>query len=145
MDTMFRIVSTLHARLIQMTGKLGAGSKDGSVLVLTHFGAKTGKTRQTPLMFFGHEGGYVVAASKGGMPQHPAWYHNLKANPEVTVLVDGKHMAVTAHPIPSGPERDALYARMVEVNAGFAKYEAKTDRTIPVVKLLPRSVRAPVG
>jgi deazaflavin-dependent oxidoreductase (nitroreductase family) len=138
MDKIARFVSTLHARLIRMTGRLGAGAGDGAVLVLTHVGAKTGKVRQNPLMFFNHEGGYVVVASKGGMPENPAWYHNLKAHPEVTVLVGGKEIPVTAHPVETGPERGALYARMVELNHGFAKYEDKTVRTIPVVRLVPR-------
>lgn len=138
MNRITRIVSTLHSRLIRATGRLGAGSRDGAVLVLTHVGAKTGRVRQNPLMFFNHEGGYVIAASYGGSPKDPAWYHNLKAHPEVTVLVDGREIPVTAHPIETGPERDALFARMVEVNRGFGRYEQRTGRTIPVVKLLPR-------
>jgi deazaflavin-dependent oxidoreductase (nitroreductase family) len=139
MDKITRIVSNIHARLIRATGRLGSGSGDGAVLVLTHTGARSGKVRQNPLMFFNHEGGYVVVASKGGMPENPAWYHNLKAQPEVTVLVSGKEIPVTAHPIESGPERDVLYARMVELNPGFGAYEEKTERTIPVVKLVPRT------
>ncbi len=137
MDLPFKVVSTIHAALMRATGKLGSGSEDGSLLVLNTTGAKSGKARRHPLKFFNHEGGYVVIASKGGSNQHPAWFHNLVANPDVSVLVDRTEVPVKAELLREGPERDALFERMVGMAAQFADYQKRSTRTIPVIKLTP--------
>ncbi|WP_245672119.1 nitroreductase/quinone reductase family protein [Nocardia anaemiae] len=79
----------------------------------------------------------VIIASKAGAPDNPDWYHNLLANPKVTLEIGTETIEATATPITEGPERDRLYAAMVRVMPGFAEYETKTDRVIPVVALEP--------
>jgi deazaflavin-dependent oxidoreductase (nitroreductase family) len=77
---------------------------------------------------------YIVIASNAGADQHPAWYHNLRATPQATAEIGTETFEVKADFI-EGEERDRLYARMVEIAPGFAEYEAKTTRRIPVVAL----------
>ena len=106
------------------------------MVLLTTKGAKSGKSRINPLAFFMDGDRWVVIASKGGHPSHPDWYYNLLANPIVDLeLAGGEHVTVRATPITEGPERDRLYAKMVSINPGFADYERKTTRKIPVVVL----------
>ena len=118
----------------------------GRGLVLVHhLGAKTGQERVSPVANIRQpDGSRLVAASKGGAPDNPAWYHNLLAHPEVTAEVGhparaARTMAVRAVEI-TGPERDELYDRVVAVNPGFADYARKTEgiRTIPLIALDPR-------
>jgi deazaflavin-dependent oxidoreductase (nitroreductase family) len=80
----------------------------------------------------------VIFASKAGAPTHPDWYHNLVANPEVTVEVGAGTVPVRAR-VADGDERERLWSRQIEVMPGFAEYQSKTDRTIPVVVLEQRS------
>lgn len=129
----FRLVTGLHAKIIKLTGgRLLAGR----TLVLTHKGAKTGKLRDTPLIFFEDGGAYLVVASAGGAPRHPGWYYNLMANPATTVVVKGETIAVTARD--AGEARDDLWAKVIAADPRFAAYETKTGRTNPVVVLEPR-------
>ncbi len=133
-----RIGTTLHGRLIKASrGGLGGGTEDGDVLVLTHTGAKSGKTRITPLMFLNHDHGFTVCASKGGAPEHPAWFHNLRANPNATVTVGASDVAVRAEVL-EGAERDGEFERFKKLAHQFAEYERRTTRRIPVVLLRTR-------
>ena len=131
----FRLFTGLHAKLFKLTGGrfFGGGSKDGSVLVLSHKGAKSGKLRDTPLMFIHHDGGYLLIGSAGDGDHHPGWYHNLMANPDTTVNIDGDTIQVRARD--AGAERDALWKTIVATEPRFARYESRTDRVIPVVML----------
>ncbi len=104
------------------------------IIVLTSVGAKTGKLRKTALMRVEHDGVYAVVGSKGGAPKHPVWYHNLKANPKVDVEVGTETFPVEAAEV-EGAERDELWAQVVARNPGFGEYQAKTTRTIPVIRL----------
>jgi len=84
---LMRFVTGLHAKMIKLTrGKL----LTGSAVVLTHKGARSGKVRETPVMCFRDGDRYMIVASAGGAAHHPGWYHNLMANPETTIYVDGK-------------------------------------------------------
>ncbi len=131
---LFRLGTSLHAKLYKLTGgRFFGGGDDGSVLVLTHKGAKSGKSRETPLMYMPHADGYVIIASAGGAQQNPGWYHNLMANPETTVNVSGETIAVGARD--AGTDRDALWETIVSAEPRFGSYESKTDRVIPVVIL----------
>jgi deazaflavin-dependent oxidoreductase (nitroreductase family) len=124
-----------QAETYERTGGAEAGELQGKpVIVLTSVGARSGKLRKTPLMRVEHDGRYAAVASKGGAPEHPVWYHNLVKNPHVE-LQDGpeKHDYV-AH-IARGAERDAWWARAVEVWPDYADYQTKTDREIPVFVL----------
>lgn len=108
------------------------------LLLLTTNGAKSGRPHITPLMYLSEGDRFVVFASKGGNPKHPAWYHNLVANPKVAVEVSGdtfEAKAVIAEPA----ERDRIYALQSEIFPMFADYQAKTERTIPVVILERRT------
>lgn len=108
------------------------------VVVYTMRGAKSGKLRRVPLMRVEHDGVYAAVASKGGAPEHPAWYHNITAHPEVEVQ-DGttKHDAV-AREI-TGAERDEWWERAVAAFPSYAEYQTKTDRQIPVLLIEPAS------
>ncbi|WP_410669628.1 nitroreductase family deazaflavin-dependent oxidoreductase [Amycolatopsis sp. cmx-4-68] len=106
-----------------------------NVLLLTTIGAKSGEERLSPLVYTRDGDRYVIAASMGGAPKNPAWYHNLVANPKVTVEVGTEKFEATATVIADRAERDRLYAGMVEHAEGFAEYETLTTRVIPIVVL----------
>ena len=120
---------------------LGIEPWGDNLLLLTAMGKKSGEKIITPVVYRWRGDDLVVVASKGGHPEHPRWYHNLEAHPMVHVEVAGKDgiekMERKARVLPSGPERDELYAFMTEVWPAFADYQVKADRTIPVVVLEP--------
>lgn len=105
------------------------------LLLLTADGAKTGRATTVPLAYHRDGGRYVVAASKGGSPTNPDWYHNLVARREATIEVGTEAFKVRATPIPRGPERDRLYEDHALLMPGFREYPMKTTRVIPVVLL----------
>lgn len=107
------------------------------VVIVTNRGAKTSKVRKTPLMRVEHEGSYAAVASKGGAPEHPLWYYNLRKNPDVVVQDGPKKFEMTAREI-SGDERAAWWERAVAAFPPYAEYQEKTDREIPVFVLEPR-------
>jgi deazaflavin-dependent oxidoreductase (nitroreductase family) len=114
------------------------GMFEGMTLLLLHDkGAKSGKPYTHPLAYHGDDGRYVIFASKGGAPQNPAWYHNVKAHPDVQIEVGTDTLDVTATEL-SGEERDRIYQAMAARAPQFAEYEQKTERTIPVVALVPK-------
>lgn len=107
---------------------------DKPVVLLTMTGAKSGKKRYVPLMRVEHDGRYAIVASKGGAPEHPAWYHNVKANPALTVQ-DGENVHnLTAREL-AGAEREEWWRRAVEAYPPYAEYQTKTTRQIPVFVL----------
>jgi deazaflavin-dependent oxidoreductase (nitroreductase family) len=108
--------------------------KGARLLLLTTTGARSGKQRVNPLAFTRDGDHYVIIASKGGSPTHPDWYHNLVANPDVSVEVGAEHFAATAR-VAEGDERERLYAAQAAIMPGFAEYQQKTSRQIPVVVL----------
>ncbi|MEU7633584.1 nitroreductase family deazaflavin-dependent oxidoreductase [Nocardia sp. NPDC049220] len=116
-------------------GKVGGPFAGRDLLLLSTIGAKTGRPRTTPLAFVRDGDTLVIVASKAGAPTNPDWYHNIRVNPEVTVEIGAETVDATATPITEGPERDRLYTAMVQVMPGFAEYQEKTDRVIPVVIL----------
>lgn len=118
-------------------GKVGGPFAGRELLLLTTTGARSGLPRINPLAFIRDGDDIIVIASKAGAPTNPDWFHNLRANPEATLEIGTETVQVTATPITEGPERDRLYAAMVEVMPGFAEYQEKTDRVIPVVRFTP--------
>ncbi|OZC46444.1 nitroreductase family deazaflavin-dependent oxidoreductase [Rhodococcus sp. RS1C4] len=115
-------------------GKVG-GPFEGAPLLLLHtVGAKSGADRLSPLMYLPDGDRYVIFASKAGADTNPAWYHNLLANPAARIEVGDDTIDVVAREI-EGDERDALYRKQAELYSGFADYEKKTTRVIPVVAL----------
>ncbi len=117
----------------------GVGSWGDNLILMTAKGARSGDEVTTPVVGRRLGDAYVIVASKGGAPQNPKWFHNLQANPDVTIEVPSpagtEHLQASARVVPNGPERDELYAFMVEVWPSFADYERRTDRVIPVVML----------
>lgn len=133
---LMRLMTTLHAKLVKATG-LGGSGKPGSVLVLEHVGAKTGKRRTTPLMFVEHGGGYAVVASMAGAPNNPGWYHNLKANPDAQATVARRTTPVRAREL-DGAERAEVWEKFTQLGPQWEKYETRTDRVMPIMALEPR-------
>jgi deazaflavin-dependent oxidoreductase (nitroreductase family) len=116
-------------------GVVGGPFEGRPLLLLTTIGAKSGNEHTTPLMFLPDGDRYVVIASKGGAPDDPQWYRNLKVNPDATVELGADRFPVTAS-IAEGAERDALYAHHAEVYPQFAEYAEQAGRVIPVVTLV---------
>ncbi len=112
----------------------GGFFKGKPVLILHATGAKTGAERITPLMYLDEGDRRFVFASNGAAPKNPDWYHNIKANPGVTVEMGTESYPATASVI-AGPERDRIYAAMAAAWPQFGEYEEKTARKIPVVAL----------
>ncbi len=105
-------------------------------LLLTTTGRKSGEPRMLPLLYQQVDAGFVIIASKGGAPSHPAWFLNLLENPGCEIRVGSDYYRVTAR-IAEGDERAELWQVMVDLYAPYDEYQAKTDRQIPVVVLEP--------
>jgi len=116
------------------SGKVGGQFAGAPLLLLTTTGAKTGRRLTSPLMYNTEEDRLLIFASKAGAPTNPAWYHNLVANPKVTLEVGTETFDATATVL-HGEERDRLFARHAAQYPGFADYQANTTRTIPVIAL----------
>ena len=117
-------------------GAEGNTMRDVPIVVFTSLGASSGKLRKTPLMRVEHEGAYAAVASQGGAPQHPAWFHNFKAEPRVDVQ-DGPELREYVAREVAGEERDLWWARATAVWPDYDGYQAKTERRIPVFVLEP--------
>ena len=116
-------------------GKVGGNFEGAPLLILKTTGAKSGLERTNPMMYQADGDRFLVFASKGGSPTHPDWYHNLLANPRATIEVGEETFDVDAEVL-TGEERDRFYAIQAERYPGFADYEKKTDRVIPVIALV---------
>jgi len=117
-------------------GRVGGDFEGAPLLLLHHRGAKSGTAYVSPVMYQDLAGAYAVFASAAGQPNNPAWYHNLSAHKETTVEVGGDTVGVRVREA-SGVERDRIWAAQKAAYPGFADYERKTDRTIPVLVLEP--------
>jgi deazaflavin-dependent oxidoreductase (nitroreductase family) len=106
------------------------------VIVVTNLGGKSGKLRKTPVMRVEHDGSYAMVASKGGAPEHPVWYYNLRANPQVEVQDGPDKRDMVAREV-SGDERAQWWKRAVDAFPNYAEYQQKTSREIPVFVLEP--------
>jgi deazaflavin-dependent oxidoreductase (nitroreductase family) len=104
------------------------------VVLMTMSGARSGKVRKVPVMRVEHDGVYAAVASKGGAPEHPLWYHNLKANPTIE-LQDGTEVHTYVAREVDGPERDVWWERAVAAYPDYADYQTRTTRRIPVLVL----------
>jgi deazaflavin-dependent oxidoreductase (nitroreductase family) len=107
------------------------------IIVMTTVGHRSGKVRKVPLMRVEHEGSYGIIGSKGGNPSHPGWYHNLVADPTVTIQ-DGPEPFDAVVRLTTGDERAAWWERAVEAFPPYAEYQGKTDREIPVFVASPK-------
>ena len=102
------------------------------VAIFTTRGAKSGKLRKVPLMRVEHDGAYAMVASKGGAPEHPTWYHNVKAHPDQVTVQDGPEPWDGVAREVTGAERAEWWERAVAAYPSYADYQVKTDREIPV-------------
>jgi deazaflavin-dependent oxidoreductase (nitroreductase family) len=118
-------------------GEHGYHWRGTTILLLSTKGRSSGAERTTPLIHRTDGDRWVVVASKGGAPDHPAWYKNLEADPEATIEVKADRMPVRATTA-SGDERKRLWSLMTEVWPAYDDYQQKTEREIPVVVLARR-------
>jgi deazaflavin-dependent oxidoreductase (nitroreductase family) len=125
-----RLIREYRANAGRITGMF-AGAP---ILLLTTTGAKSGREHVSPLAYTTDDGKLVVIASKGGAPTHPDWFHNLLANPDVTVELGAETFAARAS-VPEGEERQRLYDQQAAQMPNFAEYQRNTERQIPVVVL----------
>jgi deazaflavin-dependent oxidoreductase (nitroreductase family) len=122
-------------------GVIGGKIQSLPVLLLTTIGRKSGQARTVPLGYLRDGSTYVIIASYGGLPRHPAWFLNLQHHPEATIQVNKRQMQVKAET--ANPEkRQELWAHLLEVAPGYANYQKRTSREIPAVILHPRDERA---
>ena len=127
-----QIIEEFHSN----EGRVGGMFEGMPLLLLHHTGAKSGKSRINPLAYQDDGGRYVIFASKGGAPEHPAWYHNLIAHPNTTIEVGTEEIDVVASEA-SGEERERLFRTQAERLPQFAEYAQKAERVIPVMILTP--------
>lgn len=126
-----------HVEAYERTGGKEGGEFNGvPCIILTTTGRKTGKRRKTPLVRVAHADGYLVVASMGGQPTHPVWYLNLLADPNVT-LQDGADVRDYVARATEGDEHAELWQVAAAVYPEYEEYQARCERTIPVVKLEP--------
>jgi F420H(2)-dependent quinone reductase len=139
---MGRRSTKVHVAVYRRTrGKIGGklpGWPQLRIALVDHVGAKTGIKRTSPLMYHEHGDAIVVAGSKAGQPSHPAWFHNLMANPDTTIQIGSEVREVRAR-LANDQERDQLWKKMVATYPGYDFYERNAKgRKIPVVILDPR-------
>lgn len=115
-------------------GKVSGPYQGAPMILVTHTGAKTGKTYTTPLVYSKDGNRYVIIASMGGAPNNPSWYHNLKARREVTVEVGTEKFKARVTEA-TGAARDRLYKQQADQMPAFWDHQKKTKRTIPVLVL----------
>lgn len=137
MKYLFKLFMALHVAGYRLSGgKMGGTMRGVKVILLTTQGRKSGKSYTTPLGCFYHPDGYVIVASNAGLPTNPAWYYNLKNNPQVTAQVLDKLIPVTAE-ILSGPARTQVWQQVITTAPAYADYEKQTTREIPLILLRP--------
>jgi deazaflavin-dependent oxidoreductase (nitroreductase family) len=138
--------SRAHVRVFRLTnGRVGskwrvgaARRKPVATLLLDHVGRKSGRTFTTPLIYLQDGANIVVVASQGGLPKNPQWFNNLVAHPDTSVDLKGERGRPVRARVADPAERAALWPRLLDLYADYAKYDAWTEREIPVVILEPR-------
>ena len=128
-----------HTAVYRATGGLIGHRVPGAppMLLLDHVGAKSGAKRTSPLVYVRDGEDVVLVASKGGYPKSPGWFHNLKVNPDTEVQIGSEHRQVHAH-VADPEERKRLWPMALKTYGGYADYQKRTEREIPLVILTPR-------
>jgi F420H(2)-dependent quinone reductase len=136
---LFNVMAKANAALYRRTGgRRGGKLGRAPILLLQHVGARSGKRRESPLLYLDDGDKLVIVASKGGTDRHPAWFHNLMANPETEVQVGPERRPVRARRA-NAEERSAYWPRLVEMYPDYDEYQGHAkDREIPVIVLDPR-------
>jgi deazaflavin-dependent oxidoreductase (nitroreductase family) len=122
-------------------GRVGGTWERTPLLLLHHTGARSGVSRVNPVAYLPDDRGYLIWAANGGAPNHPAWYHNLLANPSTSIEVGGDTIDVVAEEA-TGEERERLFANAAERHPQLADIARETHRVIPYIILTPRKERA---
>ena len=129
--------SKAQASIFRMSkGRLMKTFLGGPVCLVTMTGAKSGKTRQLPLIHIRHGDNKILVASSGGMPKNPLWYYNLKAHPWIKIMADGQEAEYIARQV-DDEEKAALWPHLLSLYPDFDEYQARTDRNIPVFSCEP--------
>jgi len=134
-----KVIDEFRSNSGNLSGQFAAGVglemlAGAPMIIVTHKGAKSGTTYTSPLVYSKDGDHYVIIASKGGAPQNPSWYHNLVANPEVTVEIGSEKFKAKAREA-KGEEREGLFNAQAKMMPQFNEYQAKTKRKIPVIVL----------
>ena len=134
------IIKRINGLIAGQIGRSGKAFGSMPALVLTTVGRKSGIQRRTPLAYIPDgSGGWLIIAAYAGAVNNPAWYHNLSARPDdVRIELGGRTYEVSATEL-HGPDRDAAWKRIVTASKRFAKYQDKTDRELPVIRLSPQT------
>ncbi len=134
-QALMKTIGAVHGWLYRRTGgSIGANLGGRPMVLLTTTGRKSGKPRATPLQYMKDGEDIIVVASNGGNVRHPAWWHNIQAEPRATAQVGKTTMPVRAETA-NADERARLWPLLVATYSGYQDYEDETDRTIPVVIL----------
>lgn len=129
---LLRLFTSVNVILYRLSGgKLGSRLMGRDICIITMKGAKSGKKRQVPLMYVPFKQGILLVASQGGADKHPTWFHNLVANPSITVTVHGKEMSLTARQA-TAEEKEEVWPICVEHYPDYEDYRHRTHRDIPV-------------
>lgn len=138
-DRVLKSMNGVHRALMKVTfGKIGWSAAGMPVLELTTVGRKSGQTRTCLLTSPLQVGdSWVIVASRGGDDHHPAWFHNLQANPAVQVAINGKPKRAWRARVASSEERADLWPKIIADHKNYAGYQSKTEREIPLVLLTP--------
>ena len=137
---LFNEATRFHTLAYRLSGGLIGSHIPGvpPMLLLDHVGAKSGKKRTNPLAYLRDGENLVIVASKGGSPRHPAWFHNLRANPHTTVQVGHRRIPVSAR-VATARERSRLWPKVTKLHRGYDQYQRRTSRQIPLVILEQRT------
>jgi deazaflavin-dependent oxidoreductase (nitroreductase family) len=137
MKNFLKLALSIYVFLYRLTsGAIGGKMSGLKVLLLTTTGRKTGQRRTTPLGYFEQEGNFIIIASNGGADTNPAWFHNLKSDPQVAIQIGDKQMAAQAEQ--AVPEkRKQLWAELVKIAPAYEQYTQRTKREIPMIILRP--------
>jgi len=137
MKRVFQLFLMIYVFLYRLSGgRFGSQVQGLQVLLLTSSGRKTNRKRTTPLGYFMDGDRYIIIASNAGFDSHPAWFYNLSKNPQVLIEVGRQKLQVEANIVEPG-KRDLLWAKLVKLAPGYAGYERKTSRVIPLMALQP--------
>ena len=137
-DTIKAFNKTITDEFRANDGKVSGQFAGADLLLLTTTGAKSGQPRLSPLAYFRVDGKLLIIGSFAGADVNPGWVHNLRANPSAHVEIGSESSDVVARELPAA-ERDQLFSKITAAAPGFAEYQAKTTRVIPVFELQPKS------
>jgi F420H(2)-dependent quinone reductase len=143
MKIFLKVVLSIYVFLYRLTnGAIGGQMAGLQVLLLTTTGRKTGQPRTTPLGYFKQDGNFVLIASNGGADRNPAWFYNLKSNPQVTIQIGNRQMAAHAEQV-NTEKRTQLWTELIKMAPTYERYTQRTKREIPMVIVQPVSAQVP--